>query len=141
MSPVRALQEALAGEHAAVYLFGVLGGQVSRSEQAPLADLISTSYATHIARRDELNDLVSAHHHAPVAAAPAYRIPGDVGTTAGARALALRVEERCLALYGQTVESTTGTDRAWAITALRAGAVDVMSYGARPTDFPGMTWS
>ena len=141
MSPVRALQDVLAGEHAAIYLFGVLGGQVSRSEQPQLAELIAASYSAHITRRDALNDLVTAHHQRPVAAASAYRVPADIDTTAGARALALRTEERCLQLYGQAIESTTGADRAWAIIALRDGAVDVVSYGARPTDFPGMTWT
>jgi len=141
MTPVRALQTALAGEHAAVYLYGVLGGQISRSEHPDLAAVVGASYATHIGRRDALNALVVAHHATPDVSASAYRIPADVDTPSGARALARRIEGRCLQLYGQTIENTTGADRIWAIGALRGAAVDVLAYGARPTDFPGMTWS
>jgi len=141
MTPVRALQTVLAGEHAAVYLYGVLGGQVSRSEHPRLAALVSSSYATHIARRDALDALLVAHHATPVASASAYRLPADVDTPDGARALARRIEGRCLQLYGQAVESTSAADRTWAIAALRGAALDVLEYGARPTDFPGMTWS
>lgn len=141
MTPVRALQAVLSGEHAAVYLYGVLGGQISRSEHPDLAALVGASYATHIGRRDALNALVVAHHATPAAAASAYRIPADVDTPAGARALARRIEGRCAQLYGQAIENSVGPDRSWAIAALRGAAVDVLAYGARPTDFPGMTWT
>lgn len=140
MTPVRALQAALAGEHAAIYLYGVLGGQVSRSAQPELADRVAASYSAHIARRDELNTLVTNHHRDPVASAAAYRIPDDVDTPQGARSLARTIEERCLQLYGQAIENTVGADRRWAITALRDAAVDVLGYGGRPANFPGMTW-
>ena len=141
MTPVAALQAALAGEHAAVYLYGVLGGQVSRSQTPELADLVATGYAEHIARRDALNVLVSRHHADPVASAAAYRTPDGVDTPDGARALARRIEDRCLQLYGQVVEHTVAADRRWAVTALRDAALEVIEYGARPTNFPGMTWS
>jgi hypothetical protein len=137
LTPLDALQATLAGEHAALYVLGVLGGQVSRSAQPALAGLIADGYATHRRQRDRLDALVTAHRADPVAAAPAYRLPNAASTPAQLRAAARQVETRCLDLYGQLVGSTSGRDRAWAITALDAGAVRVLGYGAPPGNFPG----
>ena len=52
MTPLQALQQTLAGEHAAVYVYGVLGGRVSSSEQPDLARRLSSAYAVHRGRRD-----------------------------------------------------------------------------------------
>jgi hypothetical protein len=137
MTPVEALQAALAGEHAALYVYGVLGGQVSRSAQPALADRIADSYAEHRRRRDRLVGLVAAHGADPVAAAPAYDLPNAAANPAQLRAAARLVESRCVALYAQLVGNSAGADRAWAITALDEGAVREVGYGAAPTDFPG----
>lgn len=137
MTPVDALQATLAGEHAALYVYGVLGGQVSRSGQPALADLIAHSWTDHRRRRDRLVGLVAAHGVDPVAAAPAYELPNAAAGPAQLRAAARVVESRCVALYAQLVGNSAGADRAWAITALDAGAVREVEYGAAPADFPG----
>jgi hypothetical protein len=137
MTPVEALQATLAGEHAALYVYGVLGGQVSRSAQPALADRIARSWTEHRRRRDRLVGLVAAHGADPVAAAPAYQLPNPAATPAQLRAAARLVESRCVTLYAQLVGNSTGADRAWAITALDAGAVRAVQYGAAPSDFPG----
>jgi len=139
MSPVSALQAALAGEHAAVYLYGVLGGQVSRSKQPQLAALVTTLYDTHVARRDRLTLLVSRHHVDPEAAASAYRLPNTLTNATQIRAAARRIESRCLQLYGQTIGSTSGADRAWAISTLLAASKQALAVGIAPNDYPGMT--
>lgn len=139
MSPVDALQAALAGEHAAVYIYGVLGGQVSRTSEPQLARLIGELYQTHVDRRDRLTLLVHAHRAQPVAAAPAYRLPNPLRDPAQLRAAARQVEERCLQIYGQTVGSTAGADRAWAISTLVAAATQGLALGIAPTDYPGMS--
>jgi hypothetical protein len=137
MTPVEALQAALAGEHAALYVYGVLGGQVSRSAQPALADLVSRGYTDHRRQRDRLVALVSAHGATPVAAAPSYRLPNAAATPAQLRSAARLVESRCVTLAAQAVGSTSGRDRAWSITALDAAAVRAVRLGAVPTDFPG----
>lgn len=137
MTPLDALQATLAGEHAALYLYGVLGGQVSRAAQPTLAGLVSDSYLTHRVRRDQLITLVSARDAAPAASAPSYDLPNPAATPAQIRAVARLVESRCMALYGQLVASTSGADRIWAIAALDEGAVQGLRYGAAATDFPG----
>jgi hypothetical protein len=139
MTPVEALQATLAGEHAAMYVYGVLGGQVSRTTQPALAEQVARSYAEHRRRRDRLEGLVRAHGADPVAAAPAYRLPNPAANAAQLRAAARLVEARCVTLYAQLVGNSTGADRAWAITALDAGAVRAVEYGAAPTDLPGST--
>lgn len=138
MTPIQALQATLAGEHAAVYLYGVMGGQVSRSQQSTLAGLIDQSFGTHRARRDRLSVLISDRRTAPVASEVAYRLPNTLTTPRQLRTAARQVESRCLALYGQLVANSTGPVRAWAITALDAGAVAGLDYGSAPTTFPGM---
>lgn len=138
MTPLQALQATVAGEHAAVYLYGVMGGQVSRSQESALAELIDQSYQTHRTRRDRLSVLISDRHAVPVASAVAYRLPSALTTARQLRTAARQVESRCLTLYGQLVANSTGPVRAWAITALDAGAVAGLDYGTAPATFPGM---
>jgi len=139
MTPVGALQATLAGEHAAVYLYGVLGGQVSRSSQPKLATLVGELYDAHVSRRNRLTELVSAHDVDPVASASAYRLPNALTNATELKAAAREIETRCLQLYGQTVGSTSGADRAWAITTLLTASTQVLALGIAPSDYPGMT--
>lgn len=139
MKPLAALQATLAGEHAAVYVYGVLGGQVSASRQPTLFGRVDDAYELHVRQRDRLTVLVSRHRGVPVPAQPAYQLPNRASTEAQVRATARAVERRCLDLYAQLVGSSTGADRAWAITALDEAAVRVLGFGAEPEDFPGLT--
>ena len=47
MTPVEALQKTLAAEHAAVHLYGVLGGQASKSQQPTLFRQLDEAYDEH----------------------------------------------------------------------------------------------
>lgn len=139
MTPLDALQEALAGEHAAIYVMGVLGAQTSQSGQPELYRAIDRAHATHRAQRDRLVQFVQRADAEPVAAAPSYVLPNEAATPQQVTAAARLTEDRCLDLYGQLVENSTGATRAWAITALSAAAVRVISLGAQPESFPGLT--
>ena len=44
MTPLQALQRTLAGEHAAVYVYGVLGGRVSESAEPDLSSRLTSAY-------------------------------------------------------------------------------------------------
>ncbi|MFL6159254.1 MAG: ferritin-like domain-containing protein [Marmoricola sp.] len=137
MTPTESLQAALAGEHAAVYLTGVLGAQASKSRQPALYAALLGAYRAHRRCRDQLTVLIAAHDADPVAADPAYDIPAGLGTTAELNDAALQVERRIAKTYGQLIENTTGGDRRWALVALDDAAVRQLEFRGTPEMFPG----
>lgn len=138
MTPVDALQKALAAEHAAVHLYGVLGGQASKSRQPTLFRRLDQAYEEHRDSRDRLTVLVSAKGQDPVAAEVDYAVPGPTSTPAQIESVARTIERRVTNTYGELVENTSGTDRRWAITALDASALRELTFGVAPSAFPGL---
>lgn len=132
-----ALQTTLAGEHAALYVYGVLGGRTSRSAARALYDTLVTGYDLHRWRRDELTRRVSDAGGTPVAAAVTYDVPRVLDTPARISAVALGVERRCASTYAAMVAGTSAAHRPWAITALTQTAVRELALGGRPEAFPG----
>jgi hypothetical protein len=132
------LQRALAGEHAALYVFGVVGGRVSASRQPTLRDAVLAAYTTHRGRREQLTAMVRAAGGEPVAAQLSYRLPTPCRTADQLRAAALTVERRCADVYAAAVASTTDADRRWAIDALGECAVRQLSFGGAPEPYPGL---
>ena len=135
---VDALQRTLAAEHAAVYIFGVLGGRAAVLGLSPLRPALETASATHLTRRDQVRVLVRRAGGDPVAAEPAYDLPRALTTPAQITAEALRVERACVATYAALVAATTGSDRAWAVVTLSAGALSELSFGGPPLPLPGL---
>ncbi len=76
MTPVQALQKALAAEHAAVHLYGLLGAQSSKSQQPVLFARLEQAYEDHRAARDRLTVLVSAKGADPGGREGGLRGPG-----------------------------------------------------------------
>ena len=138
LTPVRALQKALAGEHAAVYLYGRLGAQSSQARQPTLFAQLSSAYAAHRAARDQLTVLVAAKGADPVASLVTYDVPGSTATPGQIIDVALTVERRMTSTYGELVSHTSGPDRRWAIRGLDASALRELTFGGRPADFPGL---
>ncbi|MCL2614368.1 MAG: ferritin-like domain-containing protein, partial [Nocardioidaceae bacterium] len=89
---VAALQDVLAGEHAAVYVYGVLGAQTSRSRQRTLYEDVIGAFLAHRQRRDRLTATITRLGDQPVAADPAYDVPADLSTSTHVEAAALHVE-------------------------------------------------
>lgn len=139
MTPLAALQAALAGEHAAVYLYAVLGAQTSASSQPTLFGKIDSAYSNHRRSRDDLVGMIGRRGAAPVAAEASYALPNAVSSPAEVTAIALQVETRLVDIYGQLVGSTAGADRRFAIAALTAASLRSLSFGAKPEPFPGLT--
>jgi len=137
MTSTGPLQDALAAEHAAVYVFGVLGAQTSEVEQSTLFDNLLTAYEQHRSARDELVARIQELGGRPVAAAPAYELPNGVSTPAQVVRAALVTEHRVTQTYGTLVAQTAGDDRTWAVDALGASAVRQLRFGGRPESFPG----
>jgi Domain of unknown function (DUF4439) len=137
VTTLNALQVALAGEHAALYVYGVLGAQTSASDTPQLFAAVSEAYVTHRARRDHLTDLVLEEGGTPVASEPAYEIPPRLGTPSTVSRAALGLERRTASTYAWLVANTVGDQRRWAIEALTDAAVRELSYRGSPEIFPG----
>ncbi|WP_067439731.1 ferritin-like domain-containing protein [Nocardioides jensenii] len=138
MSPVESLQTTLAAEHAAVWLYGVLGGQTSQTSQPRLYGVFTAAYAAHRGRRDQLVRWILDADAEPVVADVAYELPNPARTPAQLSAIALQVEQRCAATYADLVARTVDDVRAWGVTALIEAAVRQLDVDGEPTDLPGI---
>jgi hypothetical protein len=134
---VDALQTTLEAEHAAVYLYGVLGARTSASAQPQLYADVSAGYAAHRARRDRLRTVLADAGEVPVAAEPAYELPGPLGSTAQVTRAAREIERSCATTYAWLVANAVGDQRRWAVTALTDAAVRELTFRGSPEIFPG----
>jgi hypothetical protein len=137
-APADALQAALAAEHAAVFVYGALGGQTSQSDDPTLYAEVTDAYVTHRGRRDRLIALLEGDGRQPVAAEPGYDLPADLSTPVAIAGRALALERACAETYAFVVASTTAEDRKWAIDALLDTAVRELSFGGKPERLPGL---
>jgi hypothetical protein len=133
---VDALQAALAGEHAAVYGYGVVGARVVSSADRRAA---TAAFDTHRQRRSTLTTWIEATGATPVPAAAAYELGGPVTTPAQARALAARIETGVAATYADLVATSTGSTRSTVAAWLSDAAVRQTAWSGRPQTFPGLT--
>lgn len=136
---VDAAQQVLAGEHAAVYAYEVVGGR--RRSSPPDRGRATRAYVVHRARRDALTVGLRAAGADPVVADATYELPVPVTSTATARSVSQQVEDRCSVLYALLV-ATAPADRrgvrAEAGTALTDAALRLLSWGGPPTALPGV---
>ncbi|KAA1428902.1 ferritin-like domain-containing protein [Nocardioides antri] len=136
--PDDALQTALAAEHAAVFVYGALGGQTSQSSDPTLWSEVTDAYVTHRDRRDELIAMITAEGREPVAAEPAYDLPADLSTPVAVADRALTLERACASTYAFVVASTRDDQRRWAISALVDTALRELAFGGKPERLPGL---
>jgi hypothetical protein len=135
VSAVEALQAALAGEHACVYGYGVLGPYAGERHQAA----VRAAYETHRSRRDALAEQVRARSAEPVASLPAYATPFQVRNDRTATRLAGLLEERLAPLYADLVAAAENQRlREIAARALRETAVLSARWTGRTTPLPGI---
>lgn len=137
MEPLDALQEALAAEHAAVYVYGVVGGRLSVAAFPDTAALVRSAYDAHRGRRDRLRSLIADRGADPVPAAAAYDVAASGRSADTLTAAAREVEVGCSEVYAQLVSATTGPLRRLAVEALTDTAVRSLELGAEPTAYPG----
>jgi hypothetical protein len=131
---LKALQAALAAEHAAVYGYGVVGGRVREGRRTEAR----SAYAAHRARRDALVREVRDLGGTPVAAAAAYALPFPVPDSAAAVRLAAELEDRVAGVYSDLVRATGGERRRAAAGALREAAVRAARWSGESVAFPGL---
>ncbi|MGH1564865.1 ferritin-like domain-containing protein [Mumia sp. DW29H23] len=132
--PTDALQNALAGEHAAVYAYGLVAGRLDA--QTPVQRQAATAFTLHRKRRDDLIAWLVKDEQAPVDAEPAYTT-GPVNTAADARRVAQQVESGLVRSWLAVVGPTEGERRAYACDAVSESASALLAWGGDPTALPG----
>jgi hypothetical protein len=133
-----ALQATLAAEHAAVYVYGLLGSRTSKAAEPELYLALRAAYEAHRERRDTLIGEVAALEATPTPAAPAYTPPAGLDTTDGRYQAALALEQACASTYAALVGATAGSRRLEAIGLLGDAAVRELSFRGAPEKFPGL---
>ncbi|MFF9221273.1 ferritin-like domain-containing protein [Streptomyces viridosporus] len=131
---LRALQAALAAEHAAVYGYGVVGGRIGKERRTEAR----TAYDAHRARRDALVREVRDAGGEPVAAAAGYALPFPVQDAAAAVRFAAELEGRVAGVYADLVRDSGGERRRGAAEAMREAAVRSVRWSGRSVAFPGL---
>ena len=135
MSATDALETALAGEHAAVYAYGVVGARL----QGHLDERQARSgYDAHRQRRSTITRMLTDAGATPTPAAAAYDLGGPVLTAAAARTLAAGVETRAAATYADVVSAASGSVRQGASLWLADASVRATGWSGQPAAFPGL---
>ena len=137
MTELEALQTTLAAEHAAVYVYGLLGSRTSQTAEAPLYQALRAAYEAHRDRRDALTGEIASLSGTPTPAAAAYTPPAGLETSDGRYQAALDLERACASTYGALVGATAGPRRLEAIGLLNDAAVRALSFRGTPEIFPG----
>jgi Domain of unknown function (DUF4439) len=135
MTRLQALQAVLAGEHAAVYAYGIVGAHL---EGSPDEKGARQAYDLHRARRDHVAAVIVADGAVPVGAQIGYDVGGPVTSRDEARALAAKVEAATAGPYADLVTVTTSSERGSAAGWLVDAAVRSVRWGGRATAFPGL---
>lgn len=131
---VRALQAALAAEHAAVYGYGVAGALLSATDQAAaLAD-----WKAHQEARDTLQAMIVRLGATPVPASAAYELPFGVHDARSARRLAAVLEDGVTQAYLGLVAVTDKTLRTFGALAMQPPANRAAVWRGSTIAFPGM---
>jgi hypothetical protein len=130
----QALTGLLAGEHAAVFAYGVIVARSGDAREAALRE----AWADHMAARDQLQQLLVGYSVQPPPAEPAYDIGRPPSNPAAALRLATRVEDGLAGLAGVVVASAPADLRlpaaAWLVGAARRAAV----WRGLPEAMPGL---
>ncbi|WP_370614694.1 ferritin-like domain-containing protein [Mumia sp. Pv 4-285] len=132
--PTDALQNALAGEHGAVYAYGFVAGRLEPG--SAMQRQATASYAVHLKRRDDLIATLTRDEQTPVEPAPAYET-GTVDAAADARRLAQQIESALVGSWLAVVGTTSGVTRTYACDAATDSATALLAWGGDPTALPG----
>ena len=131
---VKALQAALAAEHAAVYGYGVAGAHLGGARRRAA----TRDWTAHQAARDTLAAMITALGGQPVQAATAYRLPFPVHTRSAAVMLAAYLEDRVAAAYLGLVALPDAGLRVFGARAVRSAALRAVGWRRRSLAFPGL---
>jgi hypothetical protein len=129
-----ALASVLEAERAAVYGYGVVGGQVARAHREQAA----ARREWHARGRDALAAQLSLAGEPAPAGPAAYALPFEVDTDASALALGVQLELGVAAAYADLVAAAAASRRAPAAKALSDCAVAAQQWHAVVDAFPGL---
>jgi Domain of unknown function (DUF4439) len=136
LGTVRALQSALAAEHAAVYGYGVVGAYLTGGLQATA----TTDWVAHQVARDRLEAMLrSLGWSQPTAAAVAYQLPIPVRNVGAAVALAVVLEDRTATAYLGLVALSNAAIREFGALQVQAAALRAAAWRGSTVAFPGLT--
>jgi hypothetical protein len=131
---IAALQQALAGVHAAVWGYGVLGPHLGTDETRG-----TSTYHLYRRLRDKLIARLRERSAPPVAADPGYALPFRVTDATSARRLAVHLENGCAAVFADLVSGAESDEiRRLGSEILRDCADRRLGWGAEPVAFPGL---
>lgn len=124
-------QQVLAGEHAAIWAYGLVG---ATAQLAPTGD---AALRTHRARRTRCSDEVLALGGQPVTSAPAYDVARPANE-ADARTLAADLEQGCAVGYAALAGADDRRARLVAARWLRESAIDAWQWDGEVPVLPGL---
>lgn len=125
----RALEQAVVGADAAAYAYGVLGPWLDPAGQRRARRAL----AAHRSARSRWQATASE----PVDTPAVFDLPTPVTEAAEARALAILVERRLVAVYADLAATVSGDLRAQAVTDAMACEARAVTWGAATTAFAG----
>ena len=129
---IDAIQNCLALEHEALWVYGYLGGRIPA-----LQDQAREAFDEHRRARDRLIallDRAGADRPAPLTA---YLL-GTARNLKQASAIARALEDKGVAGWLTVVGTSEGEDRRFAITMMRRAALASLRWGGKPVAFPGL---
>lgn len=132
MTPAETYAALLAEEHAAIYLYGVLGPRLPER----LRGVARAAYDDHRRHRDYLVDLVRRAGGVPEPGRATYGLPFALTSPAEARRLAVRIEDALAKRWHEAIRGAAADDRTNLALALGDEAEHLASYGS-VTAFPG----
>ena len=127
------LTQALEGEYAATYAYGLIGARVSGGALTRARQALSS----HRQARDELRfDLAALQATVPPPAA-AYDTGGPIDTAAQATALAVQTELRLVRNWAAVATTSAGPSRDRAVRHAQECATRAVAWGSPSQAFPG----
>lgn len=135
-----ALFDAVAGEHGAIYGYGMVSAHSTPDDNA----LVAEAMAQHRARREEALVMLAERAVTPPLTAAGYELPLEVTDPGDAAELAVRMESDTATAWRAVLEQAqTPEDRRFAVTAMTQAAVlaarwnQVLGVPQITTAFPG----
>jgi len=134
ITPVSALQAALAAEDAAIFGYGVAGAHLTGSSQAAAGQY----WAAHNEARDTLAAMISRLGMTPVAAQSSYQIPFPVQDATSAMALTAYLEDGVTRAYLGIVAVSDQRLRNFGALAMQDCAQRAAFWRGSTQAFPGL---
>lgn len=123
------LNDAVAGENAAIYAYGVLGPHLTGAARS----LASQAELAHRNLRDSMLEKLTS----PPAAQANYALPFAVNSFSSAIALAVHVEEACAALWRSVIVASEPSARDQPLTELTSAALRGAAFRRAGGAWPG----